>query len=238
MIRIGMLTPSSNTVLEPVSQALLAAMPGVSLHYARFRVTEIALGAAALGQFDLSPMLEAAELLSHAKVHGIAWNSTSASWLGLAQDRALCAAIEERTGLPATTCVLSMVDRLRGNGWSRIALVTPYTDDVQAQIIANLRSEGFDTVAERHLGLRDNFSFALVDRPTLDGMVAEVSEAAPDAIIILCTNLAGALFVPGWEERHGIPVLDSVSLTLDGALRARGVDTAPLNPFGRLFSAA
>ena len=42
-ILLGMLTPSSNTVLEPVTQAMLAGLPEVSVHFSRFRVTEIAL---------------------------------------------------------------------------------------------------------------------------------------------------------------------------------------------------
>ena len=82
-IRLGMLTPSSNTVLEPVSAALVADLPEVSVHFGRFRVVEISLRDAALGQFDMAPMLGAAELLADAKVDAICWNGTSAGWMGL-----------------------------------------------------------------------------------------------------------------------------------------------------------
>jgi hypothetical protein len=51
-VRLGMLTPSSNTVLEPVTMAMLAGLPDVSAHFSRFKVTEIALSEQALGQFD------------------------------------------------------------------------------------------------------------------------------------------------------------------------------------------
>ena len=54
-IRLGMLTPSSNTVLEPVTAAMVAGLPGVSAHFSRFRVTEIALTGDALAQFDDRP---------------------------------------------------------------------------------------------------------------------------------------------------------------------------------------
>jgi maleate cis-trans isomerase len=67
-LRLGVLTPSSNTALEPLTSALAAALPGCSAHFSRFRVTEIALDAAALGQFDDSKILAAAELLADAKV--------------------------------------------------------------------------------------------------------------------------------------------------------------------------
>jgi hypothetical protein len=49
---IGMLTSSSNTVLEPVTSTMLAGLPDVSAHFGRFRVTRIALSEQALAQFD------------------------------------------------------------------------------------------------------------------------------------------------------------------------------------------
>ena len=78
-----MLTPSSNTVLEPVTAAMVAELPEVSAHFSRFRVTEIAMSDDALAQFDDGVILAAAELLSHAKVDTIAWNGTSSGWLGV-----------------------------------------------------------------------------------------------------------------------------------------------------------
>ena len=83
---LGMLTPSSNTVLEPVTAAMLAGLDDVSAHFSRFPVTEIALSASALAQFDDAPILAAAGLLAHAKVDVIAWNGTSSGWLGFAAD--------------------------------------------------------------------------------------------------------------------------------------------------------
>ncbi|MFM7530446.1 MAG: Asp/Glu/hydantoin racemase, partial [Nodosilinea sp.] len=73
-VRLGMLTPSSNTVLEPITQAMLVDLSGVSAHFSRFRVTEISLALPALDQFDNRALLEAAQLLADAKVDVIAWN--------------------------------------------------------------------------------------------------------------------------------------------------------------------
>ena len=81
-IRLGMLTPSSNTALEPITSAMLSGVPEASAHFSRFRVTEIAVSDASDQQFDEDKILRAAELLTHAKVQVIAWNGTSASWLG------------------------------------------------------------------------------------------------------------------------------------------------------------
>src|SRR3954447_16727664 len=108
-----MLTPSSNTILEPVTGAMLADVPGVTAHFARFRVTEISLGDRALSQFDDEPILEAARLLADARVNCIAWNGTSAGWLGLARDRELRSAITRETAIPATSSVLALVEIFR-----------------------------------------------------------------------------------------------------------------------------
>src|ERR1700704_3231814 len=102
-VLLGMLTPSSNTALEPLTSAMVAQLPGVSAHFARFRVTEISLEAQALGQFDERPILEAARLLADARVDVIAWNGTSSGWLGFDADRALCERITAETGVPACT---------------------------------------------------------------------------------------------------------------------------------------
>src|SRR5882762_10665163 len=98
-IRLGMLTPSSNPVLEPVSTAIVAEIPDVSVHFGRFKVTEIALSEQALKQFDDTEILRAAELLAHAKVDVIAWNGTSSGWLGFARDVRLCERIRQATGI-------------------------------------------------------------------------------------------------------------------------------------------
>jgi maleate isomerase len=101
--RLGVLTPSSNTVLEPVAVGLTAGLPNLSLHFTRFRVTEISLSEVALKQFAIDNIVEAARLLADARVDAISWSGTSAAWLGLDYDRALCAAILNDTGTPATT---------------------------------------------------------------------------------------------------------------------------------------
>ena len=114
--RLGMLTPSSNTTLEPVSAAMLADLPECSVHFGRFRVTEIALSDKALAQFDPSEILAAAELLSHARCDVIAWNGTSSGWLGFDTDERLCEAITGRTGAKACRSTLA-----RSSAWAACA---------------------------------------------------------------------------------------------------------------------
>ena len=216
-VLLGMLTPSSNTVLEPVTTAMLAGLPEASAHFGRFRVTEIALSPQALGQFDDSEILRAAELLSHAKVQVIAWNGTSSGWLGFEADERLCARIEAATGV------------------RRIGLVTPYIDEVQAKIIANYARHGVECAGERHLRLQDNYSFSEVGDDRLRSMIRDVAQAKPDAITVFCTNLRGAPLAAEPEAELGIPIYDTISTVVWKSLRLAGIDTRRVRGWGRLF---
>jgi maleate isomerase len=229
--RLGFLTPSSNTALEPLASAMLAPA-GVGAHFARFRVVEIGLGEDALAQFDPAPMLSAAELLADARVDAIVWSGTSGGWLGLDADRELCRAIEARTGIAATTSTLALVAALGGG---RLGLVTPYVDDVQERILATLAGAGIEVVAERHLGRSENHAFATVPAEELRRLVRETAAAAPDAVTTFCTNLRAAQLVPALEDELGLPVYDTVSLGVWAGLGLAGLDPAAVRGWGRLF---
>lgn len=235
-LRLGLLTPSSNTVLEPATAALLADLPGVTAHFARLRVVAIDLGAASRAQFDPEPVLAAADLLADARVHAICWGGTSGAWLGVEQDRALAGAITARTGIPATTTTLALLDALAGLGATRYGLVTPYLAAVQQAILARFGAAGLACVAERHLEDPGNFSFADHPAERVAALVREVAAAGPEAIVIHCTNFRGTLAAPALEAATGIPVLDSIAVTLWGALRAAGASTLPLARWGRIFA--
>ena len=233
---LGMLTPSSNTTLEPVTVQMLAGLPEVSAHFGRFRVTEIALSEQALGQFDDSEILRAAELLSHAKLHCIGWSGTSASWLGFERDERLCDRIGQATGIAACTSVLALNEIFVATAVTRFGLVTPYLDDVQQAIVSNYRKAGFECVAERHLGIQDNFSFSEVGTDQLRTMIREVAKAGPQAITILCTNLRGAPLVEELERELGIPIYDSIATVVWKSLKLSGIDAKRVRGWGRLFA--
>jgi maleate isomerase len=198
-------------------------------------VTEIALDAPALNQFDPRHMLPAAELLADAKVGSIAWNGTSASWLGIERDESLCAAILARTGIAATTSTLACLDAVRLAGAQRVGLVSPYTDDVQARIGEVWDRAGACIHAERHLGIRDNFSFGAIAPSAIADMIRAVVREGCDVVVILCTNINGASVAAELERELDVLVLDSVAVTLRRSLQIAGVDAGGLARWGRIF---
>lgn len=232
--RIGMIVPSSNTCLEPQTYRILGARTDVTVHFTRIPVTRIALDDSSDRQFDPAVMREAAKLLATADVDVIAWNGTSGSWLGAAHDHELAAEITGATGIPATTSTLAYLEAFRTFNTERIGLFTPYTEDVNRQVIASYEREGIKTVDHRALGLSDNESFARVTDAEMRPGSLELAAAAPDALVYLCTNLYGANITAEIEESTGVPVLDSVAVTLWHALKLAGASL--LEPrWGRLL---
>jgi maleate isomerase len=220
--RIGMIVPSSNTCLEPLTYRMLEGRTDVTIHFTRIPVTRIALDGSSDRQFDAAVMREAGRLLATADVDVIAWNGTSGSWLGAEHDRELVHEITDATGIPATTSTLAYLEAFKSFGTERIALFTPYTEDVNLQVIAAYEREGIKTVDHRALGLSDNESFARVSVDEMRPGSRELAAAAPDALVYLCTNLYGANITAEIEDSTAVPVLDSVAVTLWHALRLAG----------------
>jgi maleate isomerase len=235
-VRLGMLTPSSNTVLEPMTYNIISCLPNVTAHFSRFRVVGISLEQEHLGQFDDDIILTAAERLAEAHVDIIAWNGTSSGWLGFERDEDLCRRITQATGIPATTSMLALNEILAATKVKNYGLVTPYIDGVQRRILDAYEHLGFHCAAEAHLGLQDNFSFAAVDDETIQNRVAEVAAAKPDAIVIICTNLRAAHLVAPLERQYGIPVYDTIATAVWKSLQIAGIPTTSITGWGKLFN--
>lgn len=221
MLRIGMLTPSSNTVLEPVTYRLLSGTEEVTAHFSRLPVTAISLADEQSGQFSVARMSAAAELLRDAAVDVVVWNGTAGSWLGFDCDQQVCDALSQVCGVPATTSTLALREAFRAFGVRRLGLVTPYTGDVTARIAQTYAAEGVEVVADERLEITDNFSFGEVPEQRLAEMIRAAAPGA-QAVALVCTNLRGAFAAAELEPELGIPVLDSVSVTLWKALDLLG----------------
>lgn len=212
--RLGFVIPSSNTAVEALAPRLLPADGSLTWHVARVPVTTISPAEATADRFYDGAILRAAETLAEAEVDLIVWHGTAAGWLGFGRDAALAEAIRARTGRPALTALGVVNARLAALGARRIGLVTPYVAGIEAAIVANYRAAGIEVAAARRLDLTRNTAYAEVLPGTVAAMAAEVARAAPDAIVVLCTNLDGSALT----DAAGVPVVDSIRATFDASV--------------------
>jgi maleate isomerase len=233
--RIGMITPSSNTMVEPLTSAMTAhLLDDLSVHYARIPVTRIALDRGSLDQFEREAMLHAARLLADAKVDVICWNGTSGAWKGVEADTAICDAITAETGIPATTGTLAQFEAFRAHGVRRYALAVPYLAEVRDAIVEVYGGAGFACVNSAHLGISTNFAFAEVDLDTLKDLVRRADHPDAEAVVVICTNLAAARVVEELEQELGKSIHDSLVVSLWHPLRMLGWQE-PIPSWGRLL---
>ena len=235
-IRLGMITPSLNTVLEPVTYRLLHDLPDVSAHFSRVRVRHISLGEGSDAQFSAESMIAAARLLMDARVDAICWNGTSGGWLGVEKDAALCSAISDAVGVPVTSATQAVTGLFREAGVTRYGLVTPYVGDLQRQIVAKYSAAGFECVGEAHLGRDDGFAYAAIADETWSELIRKVADSGPQAITTMCTNISGAPLAEPMERETGIPIVDSISASLWALLKLTGVDPARIRGWGMMFA--
>lgn len=231
---LATITPSGNTVVERTTQALLRDVPGVAPVFSRTPVH----GARDPfpDSYDWESMLRAAELLAHAAPGVILWNGSKGIAVGLDRDRELCARITERTGIAAETSALVLDRHLRARGMTRIALVTPYAEAYQQRLTARFAEMGIETVAESHLGLTDNLSYAAVSYATILDQARRVAGARPQAIIAWCTNYPAAPVAAAVEAATHIPFWDATALGLRGALDRLGAAAPAPAAWGSLFA--
>ena len=213
-MRLGLLIPSSNVVLEPLAVRRQNEIPDLQVHVSRLGVLDVKLDVSSRAQFELEARVTAAKLLCDAKVDQIVWGGTSASWLGIAEDEEFKARVEAETGTPTTTTVIEINRRLTSMGAKRLGLVTPYTDDVAEQINRHYTSLGFEVVSSANDGGDMSHDFAAIKPAVIKRMILDTAKSLPDAIVIMCTNVAAATIAAEQTANLGIPILDSAAVTL------------------------
>jgi maleate isomerase len=233
---IGVIVPSSNRVVERVTQDVLSLIPAVDACFARIPYFGNGQGQPP-DRYDETPFMTAAELLAHAGANVICWNATRGAALGFTPDRQLCARLEQHTGLPAVTTALAALDAFEHLHIRAIALVTHGTPEQGAVFKARFAAQGIRTTAELHLGFTDNFAAArAAPEPVMRFARDSAARGDVDAVLIWSTNLPGHGFAAELETEIGIPVLDSAAIGVWAALRALGVDGRPASSMGRLFA--
>ena len=226
--RVGLLVPSSNTVMEP--DLWRALPPGASLHTGRMYLEDTTPE----GESRMldEHVLPAARDLATARPDLIVFGCTSAGALrGNDDDAELCRRISDLSGVPTVSVIASVRRAIAAGGARRVGVVTPYVDALNQRIKESVEADGVEVAGIAGLGISDNFEIAAVPvEEILDFAERTLHGLAVDLAFVSCTNFPAVKALPELERRLGLPVVTSNQAAIAAVLAL--LDAAPARQGG------
>jgi maleate isomerase len=224
-LRIGLMIPSSNTVMEP---DFIRGLPaGWTLHTARMYIEDITAECEyrMLDEFALP----AARDLGTARPHVVVFGCTSAGALrGNDYDSQLCKQISELTGVPTVSTIQSVRAAIERSGARRVGIITPYVDELNDRIRASIEADGVEVVRIAGLDIVQNYEIARVPARQITDFAAQTLDGLDiDLVFASCTNFGAMEAIGELTARLGRPVVTSNQAVLTAAVElARTVPAA------------
>jgi maleate isomerase len=136
---------------------------------------------------------------------------TSAGALGkLSHDDAISRLIEERTGAKAVTVLRAVLMLLSSIRPQKIAVFTPYIDDLTSSIARSLAEAGFSVVKAAGMGIKANLEIGRVTPVEILRFVeSQLSGIDPDCLFLSCTNWRAIETIQQLQKKFGIPIVTS-----------------------------
>jgi len=205
--RVGLLVPSSNTVMEV---DLYRNLPeSITVHPARMYLEETTPE----GERKMisAEVPRGAALLKTLHPNLVVFGCTSAGALyGPDFPRELNRRIGRIVGCPVLDILSPVAEELDRVQAKKLAVLTPYSADLNQAIRTSLEGLGFEVLSIRGMGIRVNFDLAA---PTPQEIVtfarkSRVSEEA-EALFISCTNFRAMEALPSLRRHFSIPIVTS-----------------------------
>ncbi len=229
--RIGLMVPGGNSVMEPEFQRM--APDGVSTHANRVYLKDVTPASLAAMADHAA---ESARGLAPIRLGVLAFGCTSGSFIGgQGYDEKLVRTLEDATGIPATTTTTAVLRALELLGVRRIALATPYTEEVTGLEARFLADHGFEVTRAQGGGLVEVADMQECEPEVAYARAREVDDDRAEAVFISCTGFRSIEVIEKLEAELGKPVISSNQASLADCLRMLGVREVQPG-FGSLFA--
>jgi maleate isomerase len=215
--RVGLLIPSPNSVMEV---DFYRSLPhDTTLHTARMFMPDMTAASEEqmLDQFTLP----AAAMVRTVSPHIVVFGSTSACLLrGKAYDRELCERVGELTGAEPVSVVESVTQALFDARATRVAVVSPYTDDVNRRIKAGLESDGIAVSAMYGMGLSAAEGATVTPESIYSFVQSRVGSRVPaDALFIASTDYHAMSALSLLKIAYDVPIVTTNLAALQAVKR-------------------
>jgi maleate isomerase len=229
---IGLIVPSNNTVILP---EFYSALPdGVTAYETRMRV-EGELTPETLRKM-VGDAEAAAHLLRQTRVDFICYCCMASTIVkGWDWERDLLARFASKARKGVTSANGALRDALAALGAKKLALVTPYPEDLNALLPAFFSAGGFEVTAVAGTPVRDVAAVRGLSPDQILRSARSIDVKGIDAICLLATDMPTFPIIDGLEREIGCPIVTSNQALLWASLRALGV-TEPLGGLGKLLA--
>lgn len=186
---MGVLTPQANTTVEPEFWALMP--PGWSMLNARL-VSEMGTIPERLVDYT-TRFGSTTEQFANAPVDVIAAACTGASYLiGAEEEARIVAEVEAARGVPFLTAALATVAALRALNARKIAVLSPYPEDLNRASTPYWEAHGFEVVAKSGPALEEGAFHPIyaMSGPAVLASYRRLSDSGADAVLMLGTGMA------------------------------------------------
>ncbi len=230
---IGLIVLASDHTIEHEWREIFGKIDGVGVFHSRiWNEPEISTETLAAMEKELAGCTKVLRPGERIDVVGYACTS-GAMVIGPANVAAKVHSI--RPGVPVTNPMTAATTALRVMGVERVALLTPYVDDVNLWMRGHIEKEGLSVpVMGSFNHSNDNEVARITERSIEDSLVELADHAAVDGAFVACTSLRVAGIIERAEQRLGKPITSSNHALAWHCLRLAGVDDE-LTGLGRLF---
>ncbi len=230
---IGLVTLSNDVTIEPELRNFLP-LEGVAVYATRIP-TSSAGTVEALRALEGHITEAAALIVPEFRIDVMALGCTSGS-MAIGPEVVAERIRAARPGMACTNPVSAAAKGLRALGCKRIALLDPYTDEVNVVVERYVSEQGFDIVDKGSFKQRGDPNIVRVPpRAIFEAGLALASSPAVDGLFISCTALRVSPVIGRLEAALGKPVVSSNQALAWDCLRLAGCDT-PVPGFGRLLA--
>ncbi|KUK16637.1 MAG: maleate isomerase [Thermococcaceae archaeon] len=217
--RIGLIVPSSNTTMEPEFWKM--APEGVSIYTARMNLTDVT--EEALIKMEVYAR-DAAKRLADAEVNIIMYGCTSGSLVkGKGYDKQISQELEKHSGIKTITTSTAVLEALKELGISKVAVATPYIDEVNVKEKQFLEDNGIEVVKIEGLGIVKNTEIGRQEPWVAYNLARRVYTPQVDGVFISCTNFRTIEIIDALERDLGVPVITSNQASMWFTLRNLGI---------------
>src|SRR5436305_8285654 len=225
----GVLIPSTNTAVELECRLLPAAYQA---HVGRLKSS---------GGGSFSPSRDEdidyqSHLLGTAKVELVILAQTSASLFADDYDDVVTRRMSAGAGVPAVTSAQAVGRAVRALGARRIAVVSPYSDEVNQRAGRYFAAKhGLETVALEGFGATDSYAIGQLGPENARDAFARIDRPEIEVFVVPGGNFPTMTSIAAWEREFGKPVVTTNQASFWAMPRA--FESAHRLPaFGRLLA--